>query len=453
MSNDIRRRRSIFGGLLLVILGVLLLWHKFRGGFDILDLLGHWWPALLILWGLAKLYDHLAARRTGEVGPPTITGGDTFLIILVLVLAGAVGGYDWIRQHGGKIDFPSRMPWERTYDFSEEVPAKPVPADARITIRTDYGDISVHPEETAEIRVLVKKSVPGSSESDAQERAKHYAVEVAASGGGYDVRTQGTGKLGERIQMDLEVHVPKRASVTARTERGDLQVTGIAGSVTAESQRGNIEVRDTGGDVSVEARHGDTHIVGAAGNVKLSGRGGEVEIADVKGEAVIEGEFYGPIRVEKAAKGARFVSRRTDLTVSQLAGRLETSSGKMEITDAPGNVSLVTRKYDVTLENVGGRVHIENRDGNVELRFAQPPREPLDVSTTSGSIELVLPPKSAFEVRAEARSGEIESEFEELAKQQVEKKGNTTLEGKVGTKGPPFRLQTSYGTIRLRKGR
>lgn len=451
MSNGILRRRSIFSGLLLVLLGVLFLLHNFRGGFDFLFLLERWWPLLLILWGLTKLYDNLAARRTGQAGPPTVTGGEIFLVILVLVLASAVGGYDRFRQHGNLGDFPSHMPWEQTFDFSEEVPAKPVPADARISIRTDYGDISVHAEETSEIRIVTKKIVPGPNEGEAQERAKRIGVIITESGGGFEVSTR---EQGGHVQVDLEVHVPKHASVTVRTARGALQVTGLAGSVTAESQRGDVEIRETGGDVSAQVERGDIHIVGAGGNVKLSGRGGEVEIADVKGEAVIDGEFYGPIRVEKAAKGARFVSRRTDLTISQLSGRFETGPGRMEISDAPGNVSLVTKKDDIVLENVTGRIHIENHGGggNVQLRFAQPPREPVDVSNMSGSIELVLPPKSNFEVNAESRSGEIDCEFDELAKQQVARQGTTSLQGKIGAKGPQLHLRTSYGTIRLRKG-
>ncbi len=70
---------------------------------------------------------------------------------------------------------------------------------------------------------------------------------------------------------------------------------------------------------------------------------------------------------------------------------------------------------------------------------------------TSGSIELVLPPKSSFEVQAEARKGDIECEFSELAPQKKGHRGDTKLEGKLGATGPPLRLKTSYGTIRLRK--
>jgi DUF4097 and DUF4098 domain-containing protein YvlB len=89
----------------------------------------------------------------------------------------------------------------------------------------------------------------------------------------------------------------------------------------------------------------------------------------------------------------------------------------------------------------------------VELRYSQPPKETIEVSTTSGSIELVVPAKSSFELHAESRSGEIESDFEEVSKQVKEERGTATVDAKVGTRGPQIRLKTTYGTIRLRKGK
>ncbi len=448
MTNGRPRRRSIFSGVLLILLGVLFLLHNFRGGFPIWDLFWRWWPLLLILWGLAKLYDHFAARRTGQVGPPTITGGDIFLVIFIVALFGSLGGIEYISKHGDWLDV-QWPPWEQSYSFSEQVPAQSIPAGSRISISTDRGDITVRPAETAEISITAKKRLGGASEEDARHRAEQVRVVVKEKGGSYDV---GVESQGPNVRVDLEVHVPKPASVSVVTLRGNASITGIAGGASAVARRGDIEIRDIGGDVNAELSRGDAHIVGARGNVSLSGKGSQVEIADVKGEAVVEGEYYGPIRIEKAAKGARFVSHRTDLTVTQLSGRIDTGSGRLEISDAAGNLALVTREYDILVQNVSGRVHVENRHGNVELRFALPPREDVEVTNSSGNVELILPPKSSFEVHADARSGEIDCEFSELAPQTSADRGNSKLDGKLGAKGPQLRLKTSYGTIHLRKG-
>ncbi len=449
MTNGKPRRRSVFSGLLLILVGVVLLMQNLRGDMRFLYLLRDWWPLLFILWGLAKLYDNLMARRTGQSPPRTVTGGEILLVFLIVAVVGSVYANRWIP---GRIEIDdSGFEWfgSTSYSFNEDIPAKAVAADARISIRTDRGDISVHAEDAAEIRVLVKKTVHAGDEGDAQNRAKQVNVVVRDAGGGYEVTTE---NQGGRISVNLEVHVPKRATITAETSRGAIQVSGIQGSVTVETRRGGIEVRDSGADVSAQTDRGDVHIVGAKGNVKLSGRGGQVEIVDVKGEAAIQGEFFGPIRVEKVAKGTHFVSRRTDLTVSELAGRIETGSGRLEISDAPGNLTLTTSRYDVVLENVAGRIHIENHDGNIELRFPQAPKDSIDVVNRSGNIEITLPAKASFEIQATSRSGEIDSDFEELSKQEKAAGNHSTLSAKIGAKGPTINLQTSYGTIRLRKG-
>jgi DUF4097 and DUF4098 domain-containing protein YvlB len=453
MTNGRPRRRSIFSGLLLIVFGLLFLFHNFGWRYDLWRMVAQWWPVVLIIWGLSKLYDHFMAQRTGQAAPPTISGGEIFLVLSLLFIVAGVG----LRRHIGPDS--GNWGWDggdwplfgRTYTFNEEIAAKAVPANSHITIHTDRGDITVHPEDTAEIRVSARKTIGGSDQEDAQKRGQQVTVRVDQTGDGYAVHPQLQGIESGRARVDLEVHVPKQATIIARSARGNLQVIGMMGSVTAETQSGDIEVRDTGGDVNADISRGDAHIVGVGGNVKLSGRGSQVTLADVRGEAAVEGEFFGPIRIEKAGKGVRFLSKRTDLTITQLAGRFSITSGRMEIVDAPGNVSLTTNNNDISLENVAGRIRVENRNGNVEIRFPRVPQDQVEVNDASGHVDLVMPGKSAFEVHATTRSGDISSDFGELSKDLRENRGSYSLDGKVGAKGPVFTLKTSYGSIRLRK--
>jgi DUF4097 and DUF4098 domain-containing protein YvlB len=452
MTNGKPRRRSIFSGLLLITVGTLLLMQRFGWWhYDLWRVIGQWWPVLLIIWGLAKLYDHMVSQRTGEARPRTISGGEIFLVILVVVILGGAGFVDWVHKNPNDINWGNGdwAPWEHTYTFNEEIPAKPVPANSRITIQTDRGDITIHPEDTAEIRVSARKTIGGSDQEDAQNRGKQINVSIQQTGDGFTVQTQGMDR--GRSRVDLEVHVPKQASVTLRSERGNLQVIGMGGNVTVETRSGDVEVRDTGGDVSADINRGDAHIIGVGGNAKLTGRGSQVTLAEVKGEASIEGEFFGPIRIEKAGKGARFQSRRTDLTISQLAGRFSINSGRLEIVDAPGSVSLTTNSNDISLENVAGRIHVENRNGNVEVHLTQPPKDQVEIADSNGNLDLVLPTKSTFEIHASTRSGDISSDFTELSKDVRESGASNSLDGKVGAKGPMITLKTTYGAIRLRK--
>jgi DUF4097 and DUF4098 domain-containing protein YvlB len=451
-SGQRPRRRSIFTGLLLVAVGVLFLMRNFGWHYGLLSVLWRWWPVLLILWGVSKLYDNWVAQHTGQAPPRTVTGGEIFLVFLVVMLLSGGGFYDWVRTHPDDISWgdSDTPPWVHTYSYNEEVPAKAVPANTRITVQTDYGDVTVHPQDAAEIRASVKKEIGGWDQSEAEKRSHDVKVTVDQTGDGYAVETSGQMSGDSRARVDLDVYVPKQASVTVRSGKGNLQIIGQGGSVTVESRKGDVEVRDAGGDVSVDLNGGDLHIVGVNGNARLSGHGSQVTIADVKGEASVEGEFFGPIRFEKPGKGMRFLSKRSDITVSQLTGRFTITSGRLEVVDAPGNVSITTSSNDITIENPGSRVHVENRNGNVDIRFGKPPQDQIDVLDANGHIDLTLPGRSTFEVHATSRSGEISSDFSDL--QQHNTGGSAVLDGKVGAKGPAISLKTTYGAIRLRKG-
>ncbi len=223
---------------------------------------------------------------------------------------------------------------------------KPFLADARITIRNGRGDISVRPSDESEIRISGKKNAKAWNEADAR-RCRSRLVEIVQNGDGYEIHPTGVNPGDSRLSLDLEIAVPKTSSLTIRNGRGDITVSDMDKPVAITSTEGDIEVRDTGGDVAIDTRKGDIKVSDTKGNIKISGHGGEVNVSTATGGLTIDGEFYGPIRADKVAKGVRFISQRTDLTLTQLNGHMETGSGNLEIADAPGNLSLRTNSYDV----------------------------------------------------------------------------------------------------------
>src|SRR5207245_2870572 len=160
--------------------------------------------------------------------------------------------------------------------------------------------------------------------------------------------------IGDDHSFDLDVApkaVPPNARIAIRWTRGDITVSDFKTPVTINGRSGDIEVRDTAADVSIDANGGDIKVSDTRGDVKISGRGGEVAVTSATGSLTLNGEFVGPIRTGKVAKGVRFVSHRTDLTLTQLSGHLETESGNLHIVDAPGSLSLRTNRYDISIEN------------------------------------------------------------------------------------------------------
>lgn len=69
-------RFSIFAGIFIVLIGVITLVNSLGGNIDIGDIISTYWPILLIIWGVEKLFDR---KPTGKVN-------NSIISILVLIL-------------------------------------------------------------------------------------------------------------------------------------------------------------------------------------------------------------------------------------------------------------------------------------------------------------------------------------------------------------------------------
>src|SRR6195256_3973202 len=452
MSNGRARYGSIFKGTLLILVGALLLVHSYHPQLELWGMFSRWWPLLLIFWGAAKLYERRAAKRAGGAASGNVTGGEVLLVVGLLILLAIVGGADWIRTHRNWENF-SDIGFLRgsPYSFTEEIPARAVPASSHISITSFRGDITVVSGDAAEIRAIVKKTAYASDQAEAQSAGGRIHMTLVDNGNGnFEIRpNEDAGR--NRVEVSLEVHVPKQASVSLRADRGDIHISGTQGSVSILMRNGDVDVRNSGGDVSVNSAHGDIHIVGAAGNVNIAGRGSEIEISDIKGQAAIEGDFFGPIKMNHVDKGVRYRSRQTDLTLTQLNGQLEAGSGRVELSDSNGDITLATRKSDVKIDNAGGRGQITDVGGVIELEFSRSPRADISIENHSGDLSLSLPAQSSFQLDAQTQNGDLECDFPSLKSPDGRNNDDRSLMGQIGTRGPAIHLRTQHGDIRISK--
>ena len=447
------RSSGLFSGLLLISLGVLMLaWRYEHIGLG--NVLRHWWPLIFIVWGLVKFYERTVAQREGKTSG-WITAGEIFLVVGVFCLVGVVIIVDLVRQ---KIDSRGGIEeigrWGgNDYSFDLDTQSQPVSPNAKVQIEIPRGDITVH--TTAEPRIIVngKKKVKSWNEQTAQRIAESAKLEVAKDGDSYVVRPAGLA-AGERgFGFDLDLGVPKKASMDVKNTFGDVHLSDIANNVNVSVRKGDIEVSDTGGNVNVDTQGGDTTVTDTKGDVKITGKGGEVSVTNASGGFTLNGEFYGPIRAEKISKGVRFISRRTDFTLTQLTGHMAIESGNFEIVDAPGNLTLRTSSADVNVENPGGKVNVDNRNGNIQVRYSSAPKDDIQINNSSSEITLNLPSGTSFEIQADCHSCNIDSDFSGPSLNKTSaKNGDTHFEGKYGS-GRPIKiiLRTSYGAIAIRK--
>ena len=453
MTFYYRQRRSIFSGLLLVLLGILFLIAENKPEWDLWDFFYHYWPLLLVLLGIAKIFDHFMATRTGEARPPAITGGEIALIIVLFFVIGSIVAAHRVRRRlpdmGINVDMGDMF--GHPYDWTTALPVESARPNELVSISTPRGNISVHPSADVKLHVIVHKTAYAGDESDARQRADAVNVVVTPKSGGYEIQTQESGDQTSRVKVDLEVQLPAQSSINAQSSRGNVTVIQMTGPLTVNSRNGDLDIHDVTGDVNASMSHGDARLMNVKGNVSLSGGGSQLDLSQISGDVTVNGEFFGPIRAHDVAKSFRYDSSRTNLTLDHLTGQLELDSGDLTVTDLPGNIQVSTSNKDISLDNVTGHMDVTGRRGDITVRFATPPREDVRITDGSANIDLTLPAQSSFDISAVSRSGEIENDFQGPALKVTTTGDTKVLQGSYGAHGPHITLINTYGTISIHK--
>jgi hypothetical protein len=461
MSNGTGYRRgSVFGGLMLIALGALFLLANLDTQINPLLILARYWPVLLIFWGFGKLVDYFMLRDSPQAADATrLTAGDIigllFIIILgtVITQAGRLGGIlgdrPGIRIGGEEFGCLFGREFEFTQE-AREAAAVPRGQMRLLTVDADRGDVTVTGGASGEVSVSARKKVCAQNDAEAQRLASAYEPALEATSDGYTFRWRSSAGARGSMSADLDLQVPAGYGVKLTTRRGDVRVSNLTGGAEISLSSGKLNLQKVGGDVRVGIRNGSVSVAEAGGSVRVDGRGDEVDIRNAA-SASLEGEFFGPLRFTAIRGPVRFLSRRTDLSIGRLEGGLEINSGRVRLSNVPGDVSLDTRDKEIEMEDVAGEVRIENRNGSIEMRFRRAPAQPIQIENDSGSIDLTLPAASGFQISASARNGDIETDFESPALKLEEKNGDESLTGAYGNGRVSIRLSTRHGTIHLRR--
>jgi hypothetical protein len=89
VDPNAKPRRGSYGfGIVLIVIGVLFLASNLRPNFDPWPLLWRYWPALLIILGIAKLWDHMSNRNNPQRGSSSVISGGLIALIVVALIVG-----------------------------------------------------------------------------------------------------------------------------------------------------------------------------------------------------------------------------------------------------------------------------------------------------------------------------------------------------------------------------
>jgi len=447
-----RRRRSLAGPIILIILGVmflfgnmgLLTWAVLARWF------AHWWPMLIILWGIVKLVEHYQAQREG-MRPSGIGVGGVFLLILVIGCGIAASSASRVNWHAlgdqidlGDSDFPA---FGNSYTYSHNE-VQNFPAGGSLHVVCDRGSVVINPSSESSVRVEVNKKIVADSQSQADTFDSQTQPVISVAGNMVTVNANTSGAGDRYVAADLTIYVPRAAPLDVASRRGDVSVHGRDGDTKISDSKGDVELDNVAGKVQVILRKGSFTASHVQGDLSLDGRLDDTNISDVHGSVTLTGDYFGDLNLSKITRTVAFKSSRTDMEFSKLDGDLSMESGDLRGRALTGPFRLTTRSKDIHLEEVSGPVKIENSNGQVELHPSGTAGS-IQIDNKKGDIDLVLPAKSSFQVSAQAHRGDIQSDFSEL---RVDSQGeNHSANGSIGGGGTQIQVNNQFGDISIRK--
>jgi len=448
-----RYRRSFAGPLVLIVLGIVFL----LGNLHMLSwarlgtLFAHYWPALLILWGVVKVIEYQQAQREG-VSARGIGAGGIFLVILIVVsglIATQATRFNWgeIRDNMNIDDNDIENLFHDSYNFDDHL-EQDLPASANsLRVNDDHGAVRVSVADDNKITVAVRKRVGAENQGDADKYNSETKPTITTVGGQLtlDAKTQGAGN--HPVQTDLDIAIPRKMELHITSRRGDVSVTGRDADVEINSQHGDVSVEEVTGNLKLNLEKSSAKIEQITGDVHINGRLNEVAVTDVKGAAQLEGEFGESVKLSRITKNVNFKSSRTDLEFSRIDGDLELDSDDLHADQITGPVRLTTRSKQIRLEDVSGDVRRQNVSGGVDVTMRSLGNVQID--NRSGDIALSLPEKAGFHLDAHTRDGQIESDFSELKVDSDDRQAKAS--GTVGNGASHIVLNNDHDSIEIHR--
>jgi DUF4097 and DUF4098 domain-containing protein YvlB len=438
--------------LVLIVVGICLLlanmgvlrWYMLG------TLFAHYWPLLIILWGIVKLIEYQKAQREG-VRPRGIGAGGVFLLIVIIcfgLMATQAQRFNWgALRDQMDIDDNDFSLFGQSYSYDDQL-EQAFPEGASLNVDNLHGAVNINISDNKQIKVVVHKRISAENQQDADKwnagtKPQITLVERTVS---VNANTQGAGD--HWVASDLDIYIPRKAPLTISNRRGDVSVMGRDGDLQISTQHGDVSLTDINGKASLNMERGSIKASQVSGDVSVEGRVDNTSIQDVKGAVRLTGEFFEGVRLSRIAKTVSFKSSRTDMEFSRLDGDLDLDSGDLRVSDLTGPMRLETRSKDVSLTGLSGDLRLKDQNGSVEVRVRKAGSMQLD--NRKGDIQVFLPEKTGFEVDARARGGEIQSDFSELKIDNAH--DQATASGSVGGGGPRLVVSNEHGDIEIRKG-
>jgi len=272
-----------------------------------------------------------------------------------------------------------------------------------LVIETDFGSIAVRGDNIDSVEVEIIREARTTSEEKAREILDNIGIQFDHDGNDVSIKAEYKKKglrgfwndIGKYVRMKFIIAVPFEYNVDLSTKGGSIRVENIHGEVLSKTSGGSLQFDNIEGKIE-----GDTS-------------GGSISI----------GEVIGP-------------------------SNIQTSGGSIQIRLAQGPVDAQTSGGSITVEEVAGNIKAHTSGGSVKANISRQPDSDCRLTTSGGSITVLLSPDIGLNVNAKTTGGRVHTDFPLSITGEINK---SSIRAEMNGGGPELYLRTSGGSIYLKK--
>jgi DUF4097 and DUF4098 domain-containing protein YvlB len=314
------------------------------------------------------------------------------------------------------------------------------------------GNVTVTGGDGDDYTAEGRKSVRAYSKTEADEADRKSELKFVRDGNQLLIKIDDSHVSSDRnVSTEIDLKVPRGVNVEAHGRSGDVTVSSITGTLDISSDKGDVRLNEIGGNAKLSiARSGLVRITDSKGGIDLDGKGTDIQLENVGGAVTVNGSYSGTMEFRKLAKSLRFQSPNTDMRVESIPGSLTLDLGDLRANDIAGPMRFHTKSRDVHLEDFAGELDLDLSDrGDIEVSTNKTPLAKLDLHTKNGNIDLSLPEKASFDLRATTNQGEAHNDFGPAVRMEVS--GRSATLTSANDSGPAIVATADRGSISVRK--
>ncbi|MBK5257534.1 MAG: hypothetical protein JJE39_16030, partial [Vicinamibacteria bacterium] len=279
------------------------------------------------------------------------------------------GGFDGFRniQIDGEFPFSGITRFRGpSHDFTESQTTNPAGVTG-IEISNEFGDVTVRrtTDPKAEIGVGLRKEVFTRRSESAEAISEKVKLVVSREGSLLKISTTRDPRADYRVRTHIEIDTPTPLDTRITNRHGRIVVEG-AKAVDVSGEFDLMRVVDVTGECNARNRHGNLEVVSATLGCRVEVEYGDAHVERLMAPSRVEISHGNLTAVDLAALTTNL--KFADMQARSIAGDLMSDGehSDLRIDDVKGEVHL-NNQGDVDIQNILGRVTIDNQRGHVRL--------------------------------------------------------------------------------------